>query len=145
MKALFNIFLIISSLMTTSCMASLDNNEDIDTEAYAIIQGKITDMDGNPIEKIKISIRINEEEDAGTCYSSSNGTYRKTLFKTNTTDRLIIELLIEDIDGDEHGGFFESQKLSASIIEDEITQWPVIIDLPCRLNLSTPSENIPQS
>lgn len=130
-------------IVLATCSCSL-GNFDIDkvTPAdFTGIAGQITDSKGNPIEHIKVSIEI-EGIQTISAYTSSEGIFIISIddnkLKTNQ-----IGVLIEDIDGDDFGGYFETVQDTIQI--DEYLEGELRLSLDYRLNLSTALEYNPQS
>ena len=76
MKILRYIAYLLCLIITQACY-------DIDIEIgsgapnkYGVIQGSITDQDGSPLERIKISISSEETESSSASYTSSDGRFR---------------------------------------------------------------------
>lgn len=134
MNKLLHIFILLSGLMLSSCESLSDLDDD--HASIAVIQGNITDTKGNPLEKIKVTISVNDE-DFSSCYSSSEGQYRKEIIIQDLLDQIIMKVKFDDIDEEQNGGHFESHIVFVTINKEDFTQNTVIIDLPCRLTPST--------
>ena len=104
------------------------------------ICGTVTDTEGNPINHIKISFNCGEHEGAMSVYTSLNGEFIADM----ATDATIISIKVEDIDGEDNGGLFESITDQITILEDDILKEDTIT-LDYRLNRATASESSPQS
>ena len=113
-------------------------NTDMD---YCLIQGHVTDQAGTPLEKIRIGIKAKDNYNTATMhYTSSNGSFHCELAIPEDNSQMAIEIIIEDIDGEENGGLFESKTDMITIFEEDYKKRPVIIDLPTyRLNHATAS------
>ena len=113
---------------------------------WCTVQGLVTDMEGNPIEKIRITIELNNGGSPLTSYTSSDGRFICDMPYSATEENTVLKIILDDIDGEENGGLFASRNDQITIIEDENTSSPIVIDLPVyRLSRATASENIPQS
>ena len=124
------------------CSCSL-GNFDIDKVTppdFTGIAGQITDNEGNPIEHIKVTIGI-EGTQSISAYTSSEGIFVIPI-DDNTLKVNQIEVLIEDIDGEEFGGHFASVNDTVKI--DSYQEDGLRLSLDYRLTLSTASEYIPQ-
>ena len=111
---------------------------DTDANKYGVIQGSITDQDGTPLEKIKISIGSEGTQTNSSSYTSSDGRFRCEFALPEEHKQMVIDILIEDIDGQERGGYFETKTTVVTIYEDDLQKVPLIIDLPTyRLSRAT--------
>lgn len=119
-------------------------NTDMD---YCLIQGHVTDQAGNPLEKIRIGIKTKDSDKTLTThYTSSNGSFHCELAIPDDYSQMALEIILDDIDGEENGGLFESKTDMITIFEEDYRKRPVIIDLPTyRLNHATASESSPRS
>ena len=126
-----------------SCSAGPDGIYD---NYWCTVRGLVTDMEGKPIEKIRITIGSSLSKTPLTCYTSSDGTFICELPYMSTGENMILAIVLDDIDAEDNGGCFESRHDQITIIEDESTSYPIVIDLPVyRLSHATASESIPQS
>jgi putative lipoprotein (rSAM/lipoprotein system) len=80
------------------------------------LKGKVTDTLDNPIENIQIHVQ--EEYSMEKAYTDSHGNYfiETELFPDNNLE---IKVKIEDIDGEENGGEFETQIITFPIKESD--------------------------
>ena len=140
------IYILTLSIMQ-SCMADIPHGIiDIESEYFGIIQGSVTDQNGNALEKIRITIDSNISLKPESYYTSSEGRFRCEVPLDEDYGHIVITISLEDIDGEENGGLFETRSDTITIFEDEVNSYPIIIDLPTyRLSPSTASENSPQS
>ncbi len=134
-------------LILHSCMDAdppYKTTEDMD---YCLIQGHVSDQAGSPLEKIRIRIKATENDRViTTYYTSSNGSFHCELGIPEDNSQMALEIVIDDIDGEENGGLFESKTDMITIFEEDYRKRPVIIDLPTyRLNRATASESSPRS
>ena len=105
---------------------------------YGVIQGSITDQDGTPLERIKISISSEGTQKNSSSYTSSDGRFRCEFALPEEPKQMVIDILIEDIDGNDRGGYFETKTTVVTIYEDDLQKVPLIIDLPTyRLSRAT--------
>lgn len=118
-----------------------------ETEADGVIlQGTVTDQEGRPLEKIRITVENEDRSVREAYYTSSEGSFRCNFPVRRTEEQILLDITIDDIDGEENGGLFESKTDVITIFKDEHHKGPVMIDLPTyRLTPATASENIPQS
>ena len=104
------------------------------------IAGQITDIEGNPIEHIKVTIRIKGMQPIS-AYTSNEGIFIISIDEVRLhTDQ--IEVLIEDIDGEEFGGHFAT--VNDTVQLDEYQEDGLRLSLDYRLTPATASEYIPQ-
>lgn len=81
------------------------------------VKGNVTDEDGNPIKNIKASVKTGPYGEEGTLYYPIDSTMTDVDGKF-TMDNLYDymgynqKLILEDIDGEENGGEFQSDTLS---------------------------------
>ena len=132
MNGIRTITLTAAFLLLSSC-SSYD--KDIATQEV-VIEGQVTTESGIPIEHIRVSI----ESTSGYSireYTSNLGGFRSTFGNSGAGEELTIR--IEDIDGEDNGGRFESRTDRILLIDktDHIRR-------EYRLSLSTASENNPQ-
>lgn len=129
-----------------SCMMDIDDFI-FDDKSFGIIQGSVTDNDGNPLEKIRITIEVNDGNKPETYYTTSEGMFRCE-FATDGNDgdgQIILGIILDDIDGEKNGGLFESKSDVITIFKEEFKKSPITIDLPTyRLSHAIASENNPQ-
>lgn len=112
-----------------------------------VISGKITDMEGTPLEHIKVII------DWGSYlmspdveYTNSDGEFRVRIrYSGENGQPATITLTMTDIDGEENGGLFETLTETLTLFEEDIYTSNEVINLAYRLNHATVSENSPQS
>lgn len=125
--------------MLASCMAG-DLNDPLQ-DALPTIEGTVSDQNGKPIEHIMVSMTWSSGREATTVYTSSEGT-----FKTEVpTEETWVDITVSDIDGKENGGEFETVTDKVMLYEETNEDELLLVILDYRLNLSTPSENSPQS
>lgn len=129
----------ISLLLLTSCAAEYSHNH---PDAPAVIAGMVLDINDNPIEHIKISLK-QETEDPVETFTSSEGKFRHEITMPKDEDAMTIIIIMEDIDGEDNGGFFESHTESVLFnrYDDDSTEMTLVF----RLNHATASESSPQS
>ena len=135
--------LIFTTVLAVSCAASDFDRHESTPEGHAWIEGCITDSTGIPIEHIKITISASGNEQL-TIYSASDGKFMAEI-RISATKEPFIDLLIEDIDGEENGGHFETKTDRIALIPEDRHNSPVILSPVYRLSLSTASENSPQT
>lgn len=138
----------LSVLLILGLYACSDFKTEMDhaTDSPAFIQGTVTDPVGNPLEKIRITIEAKDIATSQTSYTSSLGHFRCDLPPFGEYGCIILNITIEDIDGTDNGGQFETKTDTITIFEDNYEINPLIIELPTyRLTPATVSENTPQS
>lgn len=134
------ICIFISMLLLTSCAAEYSHNHP--DAPPAVIAGVVLDINDSPIEHIKISVK-HEEEDPVETFTSSEGKFRHEIAMPKDEAAMTIIITMDDIDGEENGGFFESHTESVLFnrSDDDLTE----MNLVFRLNHATASESSPQS
>lgn len=151
MKGLHNILIFtIISILTLSCSAGERYDGPAGDTDYGkpLMAGKVTDVNGMPIEHIMVTIYWGAEDpDPDIEYTDSDGRFifRSRFTGSNESPATVI-VRLEDIDGDANGGLFESKTESMTIFRDDIYSGNgnnAIITF--RLNRATASENSPRS
>ena len=97
------------------------------------IHGFVTDEEGSPINHIKVT--ITQSDFPLVVYTSSRGEFIADMALTEGT----LEIMLEDIDGEENGGTFAPLSDTITVLEDQ-----EMITLEYSLTLATASENTPQ-
>ena len=151
MKGLRNILIFtITSILTLSCSAGENYYSPAGDKDYGrpFMTGKVTDVNGIPIEHIMVTIDWGSEHITPDIeYTDSDGRFifRSRFTGSNESPATVI-VRLEDIDGDANGGLFESKTESMTIFRDDIYSDNgnnAIITF--RLNRATASENNPLS
>lgn len=115
-----------------------------DMEAPAImgnIHGIVTDSDGMPLNHIRVTLDYGDDTQKMTVYTSLKGEFIADM--DPSADNLILKL--EDIDGEENGGQFETLTDQITIMEDDLSDRDAVINLEYRLTRATALENSQQS
>lgn len=145
MNRILHILSVVFILGLYSC-SDFKTEMDHAADSPAFIQGTVTDPVGNPLEKIRITLEAKESASRQTSYTSSQGHFRCDLPPFGENGYIILNITIEDIDGTDNGGLFETKTDKITIFEDNYERNPLIIELPTyRLTHATVSENNPQS
>lgn len=129
----------LSMLLLASCAAEHPHGPQ---DAPAVITGMVLDMNDNPIEHIKISLKHETDTPVET-FTSSEGKFRHEVEMPEDMDAMTVILTLEDIDGEENGGTFESH--TESVLFERQGDKPTEMNLVFRLNHATASESSPQS
>ena len=151
MKGLRNIlmFKLISMLMLAcSAAGSYDGPAGNTDYGTSFMAGKVTDVNGMPIEHIMVTIYWGAEHpDPDIEYTDSDGRFMfRSRFTGNNESPATVIVRLEDIDGEANGGLYESKTESMTIFKDDISSGNgnnAIITF--RLNRATASENSRQS
>lgn len=110
------ILAILAALAICSCTTDGFDLNTVTPPDFRGVAGKICDSNGNPIEHIKVTISIDGMEDIY-AYTSSEGIFIISIdipdLKTNQ-----VNLMIEDIDGEDFGGKFTTIKDTVQIDKD---------------------------
>lgn len=131
--------------MIISSCADMDMrpSQSMDIPGTRILEGKISDLDGNPIEHIKVTadmdIYMSVQE---VKYTDSDGSFMIEI-NAGSSVPVTVTLTIEDIDGEENGGLFETMVDTITLFEENGAS--SIARLDYRLNHATASESTPQS
>ena len=129
---------IVSLWLITSCMAM---DPGIMVTATIILNGTVTDDEGNPINHIRITLEWEERAFSPlTVYTSTNGEFYADLDFYNLRYPTTVMIGLSDPDGPENGGEFAA-KTDAITIHEAGPLKPITY----RLTRATASENSPQS
>lgn len=129
----------ISMLLLASCAAeSMQGHQ----EPPAVLAGMVLDINDKPIEHIKISLN-QETGDPVESFTSSEGKFRHEIAMPKDEDAMTVIITLEDIDGEENGGLFDSH--TESVLFERYDDKPTEMNLVFRLNHATASESSPQS
>ena len=126
-----------------SCMA-MDMAEvpDMSDMPELTYPGSVMDTEGTPIEHIKVTIEWQGAFPVKDIkYTDSNGVFFLDII--NNPESYTITLTLEDIDGEENGGYFETLSDTITLFGDPESNSTVKLDY--RLNRATASESSPQS
>ena len=129
-------------MIISSCAAmDMQPSQSMDIPGMRILEGKISDLDGNPIEHIKVTADIDIYMSVQEVkYTDSDGLFLIEI-NADSSVPVTVTLTIEDIDGEENGGLFETMVDKITLFEDNNS----IARLDYHLNHATASENTPQS
>ena len=105
-----------------------------------LLTGSVTTQDGNPIEHIQVTLNWEEAGIKETAYTSSEGIFTSAahLSKGETS----LKIILEDIDGEENGGIFETLEETIILLEEEYSEsvtenGEVRLQMAFRLNHAT--------
>lgn len=131
--------LAVLSLAVSSCMKEDVSADPADSEK---IIGFVTDTDDNLIEHIKVTFDWNNGIYQEIKYTDSNGQFLSDYWQPSTREAVTLTITLEDVDGEENGGLFESMTETVTLFENGIdsTVEPMVF----RLNRATASESSPQ-
>ena len=134
------IYIALAAALTASCMA-MDYAPAMDGEVQKPgIIGNVTDTSGVVIEHIKVTLDWNDGSFSETQYTNSDGVFIAEIWDNGNGKVRSLTVTLEDIDGEENGGMFETLSETFTVFEDDS-----IAELDFRLNRATASESIPQS
>lgn len=140
-----NIILWAAALFLASCSSALEKDEDM----APMFTGIVTDLEGNPIEHIQVTLDWESTEEVDTLYTSSEGIFRTPALLPATWPA-ILNVTLEDIDQEKNSGFYEKATETIVIFEEDFkkeqeTGDNIIFEAYFRLTPATPSENNRQS
>ena len=104
--------------------------------------GYVTDTDDNSIEHIKVTLDWNNGTYQEIKYTDSYGQFQAECWQPATREAVTLAITIEDVDGEDNGGLFES--VSETIILFENGVQDIVDPMVFRLNRATASESSPQ-
>ena len=145
MKIISNIIrLLVCTMIISSCAAmDMGPSQSMNDPGFRILEGKISDQDGNPIEHIKVTADLGTHMSVQEVkYTDSDGSFMIGI-NADSSVPVTVTLTIEDIDGEENGGLFETMIDTITLFEDSDSS--SIARLDYRLNHATASESTPQS
>ena len=117
-----------------------------ETDVMPLLYGKVSDEQGNPIEHIKVTLEWNTSEVTDIKYTSGSGMFSSQIRAAENDSATTLKITLEDIDGNENGGLFETYTDNITLFETVMPDDSLnVINLDYRLNHATVSENIPQS
>lgn len=139
-------FGIISSIasvcvLISSCSPGIPD-EYPDIENVRIV-GTVTDDTGAPIEHIKVTMDWNSGTYQDIKYTSSVGKFDSNVQDNPQSDMITLMITLEDIDGEDNGGLFESHSEKVTLNKEDITE--PVLRFDYRLNRATASESNPRS
>ena len=138
MRRLFRLaYGLIALAAVSSCMAY----DAAVPESIGLIHGTVTDMEGNPLNHIKVVLNYGEEMGQMTVYTSLKGEFIADIESSATA----LTITLEDIDGEENGGLFESLTDQITLMEEDFLNNEGFMNLEYRLTRATASESSPQS
>ncbi len=143
MRSLGFITFITTALSAVSCMTQAEMMPPMYDSARHYVAGQVLDADGNGIEQIKVTIDWGGQGmDPEIKYTSSDGSFTTEIPEKVKSDTFEFGIKIEDIDGEENGGLFNS--ISDKVLYNMNPESPTGF-LIYRLNRATASESSPQS
>lgn len=106
------------------------------------LTGTVTGPDGAPIEHIMVTLEWPDSGMEGVAYTSSDGIFTTAAYLSNKGETSL-NIMFEDIDGEENGGIFESKKETIILLKEEYSQsvnenGEINLQMAFRLNLATP-------
>lgn len=139
-------FGIISSIasvcvLISSCSPGIPD-EYPDIENVRIV-GTVTDDTGAPIEHIKVTMDWNSGTYQDIKYTSSVGKFDSNVQDNPQSDMITLMITLEDIDGEDNGGLFESHSEKVTLNKEDITE--PVLRFDYRLNRAIASESNPRS
>lgn len=134
------IYVIIAAVLAVSCMSMhYDLAMDSASPAPSII-GNVTDASGVAVEHIKVTLDWNDGVFVAIQYTNSDGGFMADIWEAGEDMVRSLTITLEDIDGEENGGTFETLSETFTVFEEGS-----VTELDFRLNRATASESNPQS
>ena len=127
------------SCMQADPFPGVDSSDTGDSDKLV---GYVTDTDDNSIEHIKVTLDWNNGTYQEIKYTGSYGQFQTDCWQPATREAVTLAIAIEDVDGEENGGLFES--VSETIILFENGAQDKVDPMVFRLNRATASESSPQ-
>ena len=129
-----------AAVLAASCM-EMQHEPAMDNVALKpVIAGNVTDTSGVAIEHIKVTLNWNDGAFSETQYTNSDGVFTAEIWENVEKAVRSLTVTLEDIDGEENGGTFETLSETFTVFEDNSA---TVLDF--RLNRATASESSPQS
>ena len=129
-----------AAVLTASCMAMQYEPTMDNVAPEPAIVGNVTDTSGVAIEHIKVTLDWNDGAFSETQYTNSDGVFTAEIWENVEKAVRSLTVTLEDIDGEENGGTFETLYETFTVFEDNSA---TVLDF--RLNRATASESSPQS
>lgn len=106
-----------------------------------LLTGTVTDQDGTPIEHIQVTLNWNDSKTKEISYTSSEGIFISSAHLSQRGETSL-KITLEDIDGEENGGLYETLVETITILEEEksehVTETGEInLQMAFRLNRAT--------
>lgn len=138
MKALKTLAMTLILLAAAGC----SDHGFIDEGIGPVVTGSVTTEDGSPIEHIQVTLDWTDSGIKGTSYTSSEGIFTSSAYLSRKGETLL-KIKLEDIDGKENGGLFETLEETLTLLEEEyaghVTESGEInLRMAFRLNRATP-------
>ena len=134
------ISILTAAVLTASCMAMQYEPTMDNVAPNPAIVGNVTDTSGVAIEHIKVTLDWNDGAFSETQYTNSDGVFTAEIWENVEKAVRSLTVTLEDIDGEENGGTFETLYETFTVFEDNSA---TVLDF--RLNRATASESSPQS
>lgn len=83
------------------------------------VTGCVNDIDGNPIEHIQVTLEWEGKGIKDISYTSSEGIFKSEAHLSNKGETMVT-ITLEDIDGDENGGQFETVVENIVLFEEDL-------------------------
>ncbi len=135
--------LLLTLLSSSSCMDMDFALKDESVDLLHFVAGRVFDAEDNEIEHIKVTIDWGGHDIAPSVnYTASDGSFSAEIPEKIKSETFEFNITLEDIDGDDNGGLFETLTDRVIYSLDPETPEDIII---YRLNRATASESSPQS
>ncbi len=106
------------------------------------IAGRVLSIDNQPIEHIRVTVDWDGGSSKSVNYTASDGGFAAEIPQELYSPGMTVTLTMEDIDGEENGGLFETITDRINISGSPENTNGILV---YRLNRATASENSPQS
>jgi putative lipoprotein (rSAM/lipoprotein system) len=137
-----NVTRFITGLLTIAAVSACSSAYDMESRLpMGNIRGVVKDSDGEPLNHIKVTVGYGEGISPMTVYTSMKGEFIADLDPSAT----MLTVTLEDIDGEENGGLFETLTDQITIIWDDFSDEAEMISLEYCLTRATASESSLQS
>ncbi len=134
-----------AALALTSCMAALPPAYDNQADAFMpAVEGLVCDEEDNPLEHIMVTLQWGNGLKDNVLYTSSEGRFKSFIPEEVIGTEGSLSLILEDIDGIENGGYFQTLTDKVLLYQDTEVSDTTVISLDYRLTRATPSANTPQ-
>ncbi len=134
------ISIILTAAALTSCAIDAEP-PGLDNPHLHFVAGRVYDADNNEIEHIKVTIEWGPGHEPSVNFTASDGSFTAEIPEGIQSERFDFRIILEDIDGQENGGLFETMTDKAIYSLDPESPTGFLV---YHMNRATASESSPQ-